>query len=160
MLPKFRVGMAELVPGLDIRIGDAQIDLSFIGVWGKKATTIGRIYTGGVGGRFTLWWRFWQHHRFSMRLGPSVEGLVVWGSGREGDQAESSTAVAPVVNLLLTLGGSLTLTPRLDVAIAVGGGGTVLFFEAQAAGNDASGMAGGIATLVVGIDFGRSKGTK
>jgi hypothetical protein len=155
LIPKFWVAMVEALPGIGVRFGLFCLDISAIGLWGQKKTNIGRIYNAGVGARLTLWWQALRRKRSEMWLGPAAEGVAVWAYGREkADAATSHTAFAPVVDFLFLIGGAIALTARTNASIALGVGWTAMYFNMQADNEDISGLSGGLATLVFGIDFG------
>ncbi len=153
VIPKFAAWVGEVMPGVGFIVGAFNLDMSLAGIWGRKTVVLGKIYTAGVGLRLTLWWRALRRRSFVLKLGPAVEALGVWAYGRPIETVASHTKFAPVVNTLLLIGGSFVLSSRGELFLAAGGGGSVLHFVAQADGNNASGLAGGLVTLIAGIDF-------
>lgn len=154
LVPKFWAGTVEVLPGVGVLMGPVHLGLFLVGLWGRKSVDIGRIYTAGGGARLTLRGQLLRRNKSALWLGPAAEVIGLLGYGRETAATTSHTEVAPVVNVLCLFGASLALTPRLEVEGSLGLGWTLLYFQMQADDRNVSGMAGWLATLAAGVDFG------
>ncbi|MBN2526003.1 MAG: hypothetical protein JXR76_06385 [Deltaproteobacteria bacterium] len=145
----------ELAPGVSIVRPGLQLQVSLMGVWGRKTLNSGKIFTAGFGVRTTAFWRVFQRPSILLNIGPSVEVLGVWGTGAGADDVQSHRAFSPVVNMLLLAGMQSPLSPRVLAHVAVGCGYSLVHFNMQQDDKTVSGISGGQLLLLLGLSFGK-----
>ncbi len=154
-IPKFHAGLSELASGISLSVSAVHLELSLIGLWGRKSLEAGRIFTTGGGLRATLFWQGVKRQRISLGIGPAVEAMGVFGYGRGDDDVRAHRGGYPVINCLLLAGGWLELTPQAMLGVAMGGGFSALYFDMSVDGRPVSGISGGSVNVVFGISVGR-----
>jgi hypothetical protein len=154
LIPKFSVGILELSAGTSIFVSSIQVDLTLLGLWGRKALEPGRIYTTGGGIRAAVFWQAVERRNLSFGIGPAVEALGIFGYGRGDESVLSRRAFYPVINCLVLAGGGVGLTPRTTLQMAVGGGFSAVYFNMRVDGKAVTGMSGGSVNFILGISIG------
>ena len=152
-IPRFTATVGELHLGLTAQVASLSFEFTAVGLWGGKSADIGSIYTAGVGLRLTVWWRALERGRAALLLGPAADVVGLFGYGRGGEGVAAQQAAAPVVDLLLLVGGRFRLSPRTHLHLGSGGGWTVVDFKMTADGTEISGQSGGLVLATLGVDF-------
>jgi hypothetical protein len=156
LIPRLKAGVFEVDLGIGVMVSALYLDLSLVGLWGRKSLSAGRIITTGGGLRATVFWQGLRSRNISLGIGPAVEALGVFGYGRGDSSVEQHQGLSPVINLFLLGGGWFALTPRATALVAIGGGFSAMYFNMQVDGKTVSGISGGSVNLTFGCAFGRS----
>ncbi len=159
LILQLRVGVFDLALGIAKDIAAVRLELSLLGLWGRKSLDEGYIITTGGGIRASVFWLPLNRPSVSLGIGPSIEVLGVLGYGRADEGVEPHREFAPVVNLLLFASGRFEITPSVRVVTAVGGGAAALYFKMRADKKTVSGISGGCLSFTLGFVFGRSGAT-